>query len=619
MKQKARSSAPQPTNKLTTRPTLVQRFSRPEWLIILAATVCDLNSWGHQFLMDDLSYIVLNKTLQNPSQVLQIFTSPFSHAQAGLYRPLTALTLAINVWIGGLHPDGFHLVNRLLHILICLCFFWTARLLIPKPLWAAPFSTLLFAVHPAQVEAITYITGRSDALVTLFFIAALYYFTRLRLSEHWAIRPYVLSMVFYSLALLSKESAITWVGVALLAEFVFFSRSDPREFVKQLRRQFKTVYAGYLLASLTFIGIAFSVLKSVGAATIPYQDNPLAHAAISVRLMTALKVLFQNLGLFFWPRSFSSDYSFDQIPLLTRWNSAAALTVLALAVAFTAILIWSYKRAPSLFFGLGFFGITYSLVSNIVIPIGTIRADRLMYLPAVGLCLPIGMALARVHEAVHGKITRAVFWGLFGVLLVVLTARTIFRNRDWADALTLSIHDIQVSPRSGKLQNNLGALYFQTNQYSLAMEHYRIAESIMPDSPSLLTNIGISLKQQGQIDEAVTYLRRAVSLAPQDTRARNVLGVASQKQGDLSGAIEAFDTVLEQDPGNADAHFGRAYVLHKQGKTDAAIREYLRTLEIDPSNQGARNNLNLLLQNPPEPNSPQNLPANPGPRQPPNQ
>jgi protein O-mannosyl-transferase len=611
MRQKRQSSNKELKSGVTGRRTIFQRLSRPEWIIAFAALLCDLNSWGHQFVMDDLSYIVLNKTIQSPQLILQIFTSPFSHPQAGLYRPLTSLTLAINDWIGGLHPDGFHLFNRLLHLLICLCIFWTVRLLIPNPSLTALFSSLLFAVHPVQVEAITYITGRSDALVTLFFIAALHYFIRVRLYGGKATRPYALSLIFYSLALLSKENAITWLGVALLTELIYFSHGNLKETLNTLRRHLRTVYAGYFMVSLIFVGIAITVLKSLGAATIPYLDNPLAHVSVSIRLLTALKVLFQNLGLFFWPRFFSSDYSFNQIPLLTRWTSTAALSVFALTVAFAAILIWSYKRAPTLFFGLGFFAITYSLVSNLVLPIGTIRADRLMYLPAVGLCLPVGMGLAKVHELAHGKVLRGLFWSFFGALLVVLSARTVFRNRDWTDALTLSIHDIQVTPKSGKLQSNLGAFYFQTNQYSLAMEHYRIAESIMPDSPPLLTNLGIILKQQGRIDEAIAYLRRAVLLAPGDTRARNVLGVALEKQGDLSGAIAEFDTIIKQDPGNADAHFGRGYILHKQGKNNEAIREFLRTLEIDPGNQGARNNLNLLLQNTTQPDSSQPPATNP--------
>lgn len=571
--------------------------------------------------MDDTSLIVTNAALRTPGRILHLFTSPFlplpNGAPGDLYRPVTGLTLAVNYWIGGPHPDGFHLFNRLLHILVCLGIYWTVRRLIPKPPHMALVASLVFAVHPIQTEAITYISGRADALAMLFFVFAWFYFIRQRSGELYQLKFYLLSLLFYSLALLSKENAITLLGIVLLAEWVYFSQGNLSNAFRRLKHGFWRVYAGYLGVTLMFLGARWTVVEGFRSTNTPFADNPLAYARFFARILTATKIGFQSIGLFVWPGSLSSDYSFNQIPVLTQWTSPAAWAVLVLTAAFVFLLIWSYKRIPDLFFGLAFFGITYSIVSNIIIPIGTIRADRLMYLPALGLCIPVAAGWGKLYGSAQGKLTRGVLVAVLGAVLVLLGARTIIRNRDWTDALVLSRHDIEVSPKSGKLQNNLGALYYQTGQYSLAMEHYRIAESIMPDSPPLLINLGIIMKQQGRIEEAVAYLRRAVSLAPRDTRARNVLGVALQKQGDLSGAIDAFDTVLGQDPENADAHFGKGYVLHKQGNIDAAIREYIRALEIDPANQGARNNLNLLLKNASQPESPQNPPPNPASAQPP--
>jgi protein O-mannosyl-transferase len=615
MKQKARFLAPQLSSKTATRRTLVQKFYRPEWLIVLAALVCDLNSWGHQFLMDDTTLIVTNTAIRTPEQILRLFTSPFLPLPNGtpgdLYRPVTGLTLAVNYWIGGAHPDGFHFFNRLLHILVCLAVFWTLRRLIPKPPHTALVSSLVFAVHPVQTEAITYISGRADALALLFFVLAWFYFIQQQSGELHQFKFHLFSLLFYFLALLSKENAITLLGIVLLTEWVYFSQGSLRNVFQRLKRDFWRAYSGYLGVTLIFLTARWLVVKGFRSTNTPFSDNPLAYARFFARVITAAKIWFQSIGLFLWPSSLSSDYSFNQIPVVTQWTSPASWVVFALTAAFVFLLLWSYKRSPNLFFGLAFFGITYAIVSNIIFPIGTIRADRLLYLPALGLCIPLGVGWGWLYESAQGKHTKGALVAILGAVLVLLSARTIIRNRDWTDALVLSIHDIKVSPKSGKLQNNLGALYYQTGQYPLAMEHYRIAESIMPDSPPLLTNLGIILKQQGRIDEAIAYLRRAVFLAPRDTRARNVLGVALQKQGDLSGAIDAFDTVLKQDPDNADAHFGKGYVLHKQGNRDAAIREYLRTLEIDPSNQGARNNLNLLLQNSVQPGFPQDSPTDP--------
>lgn len=227
MKQKARRLPPLPHKKTAPGTSWFQRFSRLEWLIVLAALLCDLNSWGHQFVLDDFAYVVNNRFLHDPGNFLAIFTSilvPVPHSMGQVYRPLTALTFGINCWVGGLHPDGFHLINRLLHVLTSLGVFWAVRQLIrdkgPVPLLTA----LLFAVHPFQVEAITYINGRADALAALFYILALYYFVRLRSSESLNLPLYLLSLAFYLLSLLSKENGITWLGAALLIDVVYFSQ-----------------------------------------------------------------------------------------------------------------------------------------------------------------------------------------------------------------------------------------------------------------------------------------------------------------------------------------------------------------------------------------------------------
>ncbi len=381
-------------------------FSHLEWILVAAALLCGINSWGHQFVLDDLVVIVPNTMIQSPSNIPKFFSSPFvdSGGIVGLYRPITTLTLAFNYWINGLDPNGFQAFNRLLHVLICLGIFWTVRMLIPRPPLTAFFTSLLFAVHPIQAEAITYVSGRADALATSFFVLALYWFIRLRLSDFHPLKSYLLSLLFYSLALLCKENAITWLGVVLLAELVYFSRGDLKGFLKQLRHDFWRVYAGYLMITLTFLTARFAVLKGITVTPTAFVVNPLIHEKFSVRFLTALKIWFESILLFFWPKTFSVDYSYNQIPLTTRLGTPSALLVLALTGLSIALLYWSYQHFPNVFFGVGVSVITYSIVSNIIIPIGTIRADRLMYLPQLGFCLVVGLALASLWNALESPL-----------------------------------------------------------------------------------------------------------------------------------------------------------------------------------------------------------------------
>ena len=242
---------------------------RWEWLIILAALACDWNSWGHQFVVDDLSRIVGNPLIRGFGHIHEIFFSPYNlmyGMPSGLYRPLTTLSFALNYGIHGLNPDGFHAVNRLLHVLTSLGAFWILRRLIPDSS-VAIITALLFAVHPIQTEAITYISGRSDCLVLFLFVFCWLFFIRARSTG--LSRPYTGSLVFYFLALLSKESAITWLGVALLTEFVFFSQSQLKTFWLHLREHFVKLYAGYLFVSAAYLAMRFSALKGISPLYMP--------------------------------------------------------------------------------------------------------------------------------------------------------------------------------------------------------------------------------------------------------------------------------------------------------------------------------------------------------------
>ena len=264
------------------KPSRFRAFAKPEWLIVLTACVCDFNSWGHQFVVDDLSRIVGNPLIHSPHSLGSLLSSPYqqlSGMSPSLYRPFTSLTFAVNWWINGASPDSFHIVNRLIHVLICLGIFWALRRLIPTSRFVPVCAALLFAVHPIQTEAITYIDGRSDALATLFLVYAWLFFIRARSADVFPSRPYVASLVLYFLGLLSKESAITWLGIALLTEWVYFSNRDWRAALGALRQNAWRVYAGYALVSGLYLAMRFSVLHRFAQVQVTLLDNPLAHVA----------------------------------------------------------------------------------------------------------------------------------------------------------------------------------------------------------------------------------------------------------------------------------------------------------------------------------------------------
>jgi hypothetical protein len=539
----------------------------PLLFIVLAAILSDLNSWGHQFVVDDIAFILQNNLLNSPRQALQILVSPLVPDAASLgfmamYRPLTALSFGMNLWISGPNPDSFHLVNRLLHILICLLIYWIVRRLLPRSLFTALVTSLLFAVHPLQTEAITYIDGRADAMALFFFLLAWLCFLRLRSADKVSTREYIFSVLGYCMALLSKENAVTWLGVILLTELVYFSQRQFKVFLERLILDWR-LYAGYIIATGAYLAVRFTVLKGVLTGSIPFEVNPLAHANLKVRLLTGSKIMFECLGQAIWPVHFMPDYSYNQISLITAWFSPAAVETLVLSVLFLTVLFWSYHRSPQLFFGLGFFLVTYSVVSNVLIPIGTIRADRLMYMPVLGVCLAVTSILSWAWSLLRKAPAKIVFCGGLFILLTLLNARTVARNEDWKDEDSLYLTHLDPLPNSSKLLNSIGA----------------------------------QLMKHGRAQEARVCFQRSMAIGhyhPDEVQLN--LGAALRMTGDVAGALDQYDALIRRNPENAKAHYNKGNLFFSEGKFDEAVAEYKRSIEIDPQLTVARTNLNVALE-----------------------
>jgi tetratricopeptide (TPR) repeat protein len=600
----AKRSRVKKSEKSSSLPAFTDRLFKPEWLLILAALLCDLNSWGHQFVVDDHARIFSNPLVTDTTRFLDIFCrpgDPTSEVSTGLYRPVTVLSYAINSWITGLHYDGFHLVNRLLHVLITLMVFRCLRLLITSSPKIALFSALVFAVHPIQTEAITYINGRPDALAMLFFIAAWFFFLRLRSSEQPSGKHLWLSMGFYFLGLLSKENAVTFLGVAFLTDWLYERQRNGKVLFGIVTDGLWKAYAGFALVTATFLIVRVVVLKGLAPLQVGFYLNPLAHVSILSRILTGLKILFQNLALFFYPRTFSADYSYDQIPLLKEWNSPSSLMVLVGMALLVVILFWSYKRLREVFFGLAFFLITYSIVSNLFVPIGTIRADRLLYLPGLGLCIIVGFVLTRFSFLADKSGWRPVFQVCVVILILGLTARTLARNRDWKDDFSIYYQTAQTSPRSTKVHLELGNQYYSLKQYDLALQHYRMAESIQllsdhAESATLLVNLGNLYLKTDRAGDAIQSFQKALNLDPPNRMARGNLGLAYLKLNKPEAAIAEFDMLIRKDPSDTEARFNRGYALQMMQRTPEAIEEYQKLLEINPNFPNARANLNQLME-----------------------
>jgi protein O-mannosyl-transferase len=193
--------------------------------------------------------------------------------------------------------------------------------------------------------------------------------------------------------------------------------------------------------------------------------------------------------LILWPRNLSCDYSYNQIPLFRGtfdgWGDWATLLAVLTCLAAAALAAASYRRRPSVFFFIALFFIALAPVANIALLVGTIRADRFLYLPAVGF---IGCSVWAIHAAVERLNTR---WPgspitptrVFGLLCLALVVQTYARNSDWENSRTLFESAVVVSPRSYKAHLNLAGSLYANLERAIAEGERSLAilKSLPPD------------------------------------------------------------------------------------------------------------------------------------------
>jgi tetratricopeptide (TPR) repeat protein len=545
-------------------PTNRARIVSAQWplLVVVVAVLPYLQTLTHGFVFDDVTEVVRNVHIRSPENLGTIFTST-AWAGAGtdnyLYRPLTTLSFAVNHALGGYVPWGYHLVNILLHATVCLLLYRLA------PYWGlsrrvACAAALLFAVHPVHVEAVANVAGRKDVMATMFVLLALHAH---RLALHrggpWMLGP----AAAVALAFLSKETGAVAIGLMFIQDVLTGTPAG------RARRAF--AYGSTVVVLGALLSVRTTVLGGFAIADIPFVDNPLAHAPVGTRLVTATVVLGRGLGLLVFPGTLSPDYSYNTIPVLDSpaapWFLVAltALTLLA-ATAFLA-----RKTAPIVAFCAVWYVLGIAPAANILLPVGTMFAERLLYLPSVAVCIaaallfwrfprPAALVLLGLATASLGARTfsYAAVWESDATVFAAASQasakvhynRAILRKADGDSGAALSAYDraIEIHPRYAKAHANRGNLRWELGDKAGALTDLNEALRLDPNDAIALNNRGLVYRESGRHKLAIADLTKAIRLRPQDPLAYVNRGLAFEAMGDNGRAVQDYRTALRLGP-----------------------------------------------------------------------
>ena len=562
------------------------------------------NSFQAALVFDNASVIGEDPRIREatPQNIQSILTGKYWYganpraANAGLYRPFTTFSYLLNYAVlgDGPRPAGYHGVNFVLHE-VNVALVYALGILIfadTAPAWALAAT---WGLHPLLTESVTNIVGRADLLAAFGVLAGLLCYLRGAAAAGRRRVAWLAGLAAaQAVGLFSKENAVVLPAIMLLYDLTWSGRAAWRRRVP--------AYAAVALPLAAFFCLRGALQIHM---LIEFTENPLVSAGFWTARLTAVKVVGMFLWLFLWPARLSADYSYNAVPLfawrVSNWEDAKALVALAvcLGAALLAVLLavrWRRTGKPLLFF-LVFFFVALSPTSNLILLIGSIMAERFLYLPSVGLA---GCVVAAIHALGQRRLLQRpaaaqVVWAALGLVCLAFTARTYARNFDWQDDRSLWTSAVDVCPGSARPHYNLGIeLERIPDRLPEAIAQYQAALRIQPDHAEAHNNLANALaRMPGRLPEAIAEYQAALRIRPDLPAIHyNLANTLARMPGRLPEAIAEYQAALRIRPDYAEAHDNLANALVRiAGRLPEAIAEYQTALRIRPDRTEIHYNL----------------------------
>ena len=621
--------------------------SRPLQMLFIAVVglITYSNTFHVPFQFDDFPNLADNPLIKN----LGNFISSSHGYDFNPRRFIGYLSFALNYHFGGLNVTGYHIVNLSIHItnsllvyLMVVLTFRTpymrnaenleggevrrcevAKGLSPSHLLTfspsgnsagiAFFSALLFAVHPVQTQAVTYIVQRFASLASMFYLMSVVFYIkgRLALSTERTEKSFdvkkpgnvycgalwlILSLLSAVLAMKTKEIAFTLPVIIILYEFAFFKSTLKKKLI-------------FIVPTLfTMLIIPISMLgtnKPLGAIISDVSENLRVQSSLSRwdYLMTQMRVITTYIRLIFLPVRQNLDYDYPvyhslfQLPVFLSFLFLSAVLgtgvylitrqVKAEINESSALTFSQPQPLPQpafrlIGFGVLWFFITLSLESS-VIPIADVIFEHRLYLPSAGAFIAITTAVFMISARWKGM-ERAVV-AAFLLIIMALAGASYSRNMVWQDGVRLWEDVALKSPRNARAYNNLGAEFKEKKMYSEAINEFRMAILLKPDYAEAHYNLGVVYQALNRFNEAVEHYLMAVKLKPDYAWAHLNLGDIYYQVFNMPDKAEKeFLTAVSLMPDFAEAHNNLGFVYYKTGQVEKARSELAIALKMQPDN-----------------------------------
>ena len=436
-------------------------------LLVFITLVTYAGAFRGDFQFDDYSTI-----LENPRYVSW---STFAEHLHHTIRPLLSLTFLIDHMLYGSSPAGYHVLNLLLHVGCGLLIYSLLRRAVPDELhWAPLWTTLVFLVHPLATETVTYISCRASGLMTFWYLAALFLYTKYlaRTSGRTGIWSSQGGAVLCFLcALASKETAMTF-PVALLLWDLFISRLRGQALWSQIC--FEHLPFWLVLGVAGIVALAhprYQELLQFSFDLRPFWEN----------VLTQVHAMWSALALYLTPWNQNFDHD---LPLVHGLMDGPVLVeIFSLAVLIGGIIVLS-NREPLVSFGLAWFLLQW--LPLLIIPRIDLLSERNLYLGSFGLVLAVVVATLRLAQKLAASSPQLKHFPISVRIaavgaVIVLCSLTFQRNILYHDPVLLWSDAVTKSPLKARPHNNLGHALAVNGEWDQAIEEFRTAVTLDPN------------------------------------------------------------------------------------------------------------------------------------------
>lgn len=535
------------------------------------------------FLYDDRRSITENEIVKSLSTAVRDVT-------AGRY--LGTLSFALNYSLHRLHPYGYHLFNLCIHIATTISLFFLIRALLVSSSRemsgrlspGLPLAvSAVFAAHPVQTQAVSYLSQRFVSLATLFYVLSILCYLYARMADegygiaverrHAVTKGafFFLSLVCAAAAMKTKEIAVTLPVMLFVTERFFHvdSRKDKAVFI---------YFAMLVCIPVFFFGLPYGLIRSgqsfSGAvAVLESASKETANLTRAEYLLTEMRVITTYLRLLVLPVNQNFDYMY---PVFDSFLSLPIIGSLCLLLGLLVLGIVTYRNHRIFCYGIVWFFVALSLESS-VIPIRDVINEHRLYLPSIGIFLAGSYMLFLLIRP--GRLQA----GAFALIVLLLGAATIQRNETWRDPEKLWKDVVQKAPGNYRAINNLGVAYKEAAEYDKATEQFHAALQLVPGYAPALYNLGdISYKKE-DYPRALSYLTTALKNT-RDTDLRldvlNKIGRTHSAVGNFDEAIRSFEEALNIRPFSFVLinNLGVQYI--KSGRPQLAVELFEKALRI---------------------------------------